>query len=341
MKWLICAGFLILCIHLPFQVIGQELQQKVNGISIRSDLERRSEKDFQFVEASNASWVSFQPYGVITEDSAGVDFDIDTLWECTSFEGLKSNISISKKLGYAVFVKPHVIVGYKKSGAWVGDLKLGRESNWDKLKSTYRDYLVRLAQLSDSLDVDLLSLGTEIKELPSEDSLYWQELIDTVRTVYSGKITYCANFDAYESYPFWSQMDYIGIDAYFSITNQKNADLNDCREAWIPIANRIKRISEEFDKKVLFTEFGYMSVDHCAHQPFEQQSGNVNLVAQANAYRAVFDIFWRQPWFAGGFSWRWYFENDEVERYDNPYYTPQNKPAGNLVAKYYLRYRYY
>ncbi|GAB5419325.1 MAG: hypothetical protein Crog4KO_27540 [Crocinitomicaceae bacterium] len=325
------------------QSIAQEetRELRVNGISIRSDLERRDIADFEFIEASNASWVSFQPNGIVENDSAGVHFDIDTLWECTSFKGLANNIRISKNLGYSVFVKPHLVLAYKKAGSWVGDLKLGKDANWERFKETYAKYIIRLARLSDSLDVEMLSLGTEIEEIPKIDSIYWQTLIDTVRKEFNGKITFCANFDAYKDYPFWEQMDYIGIDAYFSIDNSKNADLGQCREGWKPIAEEIQRFAKGLNKQVLFTEFGYMSVDHCAHRPFEQQSGNVNLVAQANAYRAVFDTFWHQSWFAGGFSWRWYFNHTEVESYDNPFYSPQHKPAANIIAKYYSKYRYF
>ena len=58
-------------------------------------------------------------------------------------------------------------------------------------------------------------------------------------------------------------------------------------------------------------------------------------MAQANAYRAVFDVFWNKPWFAGGFSWFWLFDNDQPENYDNISFSPQNKPAERIISKVY------
>ena len=45
----------------------------------------------------------------------------------------------------------------------------------------------------------------------------WDELIAAVRTVYSGELTYAANFDQYRAVGFWPGLDLIGINAYFPL----------------------------------------------------------------------------------------------------------------------------
>ena len=47
----------------------------------------------------------------------------------------------------------------------------------------------------------------------------WVELIEKVRTVYSGKLTYAANYDNYQDVGFWNHLDFIGINAYFPLRN--------------------------------------------------------------------------------------------------------------------------
>lgn len=325
----------------PFLLIAQEESRagKINGVSIWSDSTSRTVEDFNFLEGSNASWVAFHPLGLVNDSEVGVEFDYTGTWECSSFDGLANNIRISKELGYMVFIKPHLLLKYTTSGAWVGDLKLSNNSSENAFRETYLNYIIELAKLCDSLEVEMLSLGTEMTKFVEDNPGYWQELIDSTTANYYGLITFSANFDAYQKYFYWDQMDIIGIDAYFTLNKSENADLNACREDWIPIAETIEQFSKACKKPVLFTEYGYMSADKCAYRPFEQQSANVNLVAQANAYRALFDTFWHEPWFGGGFSWIWGYDNTLPENYDNVGYSPQNKPAQNIISKYYKIYR--
>ena len=264
---------------------------KMNGVSIWSDTTKRSKEDFDFLEVSNANWVAFHPFGFVHDDTSGVIFDLDSTWECTSFDGLINNITISKNLGYSVFIKPHLILEYEKPGAWVGNLMLSEEASEFAFKRTYADYIISLAKIADSTGVDMLSLGTELSSFTMKNHDYWAALMDSVEYYYNGLVTYCANFDAYKDYPFWNRMDCIGIDAYFTLDKSENAELDACREGWRPIASEIKEYSIALKKQVVFTEFGYMSASKCAYRPFEQHSGDVNLVAQANAYRALFDVF--------------------------------------------------
>ena len=95
----------------------------------------------------------------------------------------------------------------------------------------------------------------------------WRGLIGAVRSVYSGRVTYAANFDQFEMVGFWDALDLISINAYFPL-----------RELWQPgvapdelypvFAARwaaILRSIDEFDRQrgwggkgVLFTELGYV-----------------------------------------------------------------------------------
>ena len=64
---------------------------------------------------------------------------------------------------------------------------------------------------------------------------------------YSGKLTYAANWGAidqnvggYQNVPWWNQLDYIGIDAYFPIASQNNTTLAGLTAAWQNQANSIE-----------------------------------------------------------------------------------------------------
>jgi hypothetical protein len=62
----------------------------------------------------------------------------------------------------------------------------------------------------------------------------------------------------------------------------------------------------------------------------------LNLQAQVNSYEGLFRAVWNQPWFAGGFIWKWYPEPVHYTgTYKNSDYTPQNKPAEEIILKWY------
>ena len=48
----------------------------------------------------------------------------------------------------------------------------------------------------------------------------WLELIESLRGAYSGPLGYAANFDQYQDVGFWSQLDVVGINAYFQLRNR-------------------------------------------------------------------------------------------------------------------------
>jgi hypothetical protein len=82
-----------------------------------------------------------------------------------------------------------------------------------------------------------------------------------------------------------------------------------------------------------------MSVDGCAGKGWEVEqkvkSLTINELAQANALDALYGTFWNEPWWVGGFLWKWFPEGEGHEGYIERDYTPQNKQAAAIVRKWY------
>jgi len=55
---------------------------------------------------------------------------------------------------------------------------------------------------------------------------------------------------------------------------------------------------------------------------------------QKLAFQAIFEALWDKEWLAGGFVWKWEFENGAGGK-DNLKYTPQGKPALEAITKAY------
>lgn len=94
----------------------------------------------------------------------------------------------------------------------------------------------------------------------------WRRLIRDVRSIYSGDLTYAANFDQYHQVGFWDALDYMGINAYFSLRSgqyvpKSDESLETALEAgWFEVLSEIDALRQEEiidDKPVIFTELGY------------------------------------------------------------------------------------
>ncbi|MBT8309370.1 MAG: glycoside hydrolase, partial [Flavobacteriaceae bacterium] len=83
----------------------------------------------------------------------------------------------------------------------------------------------------------------------------------------------------------------------------------------------------------------YRSTHYTAREPWDSnhEIKDVNLKGQTNALQALFNEFWKENWFAGGFIWKWFHAHDRVGGAENSQFTPQNKPAEVLVKNTYSK----
>ena len=99
-------------------------------------------------------------------------------------------------------------------------------------------------------------------------------------------------------------------------------------------------MGKKLDRPILFTEFGYRSVDYSGKEPwrYDRSMTSVNLTAQNNATQALFEAVWQEDWFAGGYLWKWFIDHNEVGGLEDNQFTPQNKPVEEILKVYYGKY---
>jgi hypothetical protein len=67
---------------------------------------------------------------------------------------------------------------------------------------------------------------------------------------------------------------------------------------------------------------------------------DTNPELQADAYETFLATFWSKPWIKGGFFWKYQFRTEsELGGLENNKYTPQYKPAQEVVSRYYAKYK--
>lgn len=309
---------------------------KLNGVSFVAPSSYIDQDIMTPILDTKSNWIAITPYAFSAGNSPEVTYNHSRQWWGERPEGTIATIKYAKALKLKVMLKPHVWV---RGQGWAGDFQLKGNDDWEKWEESYSDYILPLAKMADSLNVELLCIGTEYRKAATLRPNFWRKLIDEVRKVYSGKVVYAANWDNYKNIVFWDKLDYVGIDAYFPLSSERVPTADELNRNWRNTKFEIRNFSKKWDKPILFTEFGYQSIEYAAdgHWKHDQDTLSVNLQNQAVAYQAIFDTFWKEPWFHGGFLWKWHPHHSKAGGVDNKRFTPQNKPAQKTISDWYGR----
>lgn len=312
--------------------------EKVNGISFVASREALDQVHIDSLALVHPNFVAIMPFGFLRDpNSPEIIFDSDRQWYGETGEGARQYILLLHKNGIKVMLKPQLWIW---RGEFTGNLEMGSDAHWQELEAAYSKFILRFARLASETGTDIFCIGTELGKFVSRRPAYWNDLIAKVRGLYTGKLTYAANWDEYGKVPFWPQLDYVGIDAYFPLSQEKTPSVAGLRRAWQPWKAEMAHASDSLKRPILFTEYGYRSMDFTAWKPWEveRKGTGVNLQGQRNAQQALFEELWSEDWFAGGFLWKWFIDHAEVGGTGDNRFTPQNKPAEAVVREWYGRY---
>lgn len=305
--------------------------KKINGLSFVASRDKIDTTHTNSVLKVQSNYVALMPFGFIKELSAPkITHNTNRQWFGETKRGLLQYAKEFQTKGVKVMVKPQIWVW---KGEFTGNIEMDSEEKWTILEQSYSKFIFTYAKASQEINADILCIGTELEKFVKNRPKYWQKLIIEIRKIYKGKLTYAANWDEFKRVPFWGEIDFIGVDAYFPLSDKKSPTVKELEIGWIPHKEEIIEVQKKFNKPILFTEFGYRSVDFNAVKPWESDrvEGSVNLQAQVNGLQAIHNQFWKEDWFAGGFVWKWFHRHDEVGGLKNNRFTPQNKPAEDLI----------
>jgi hypothetical protein len=227
--------------------------------------------------------------------------------------------------GLQAALKPIVdATTYNSTQTWRGYLPGGNAWFIGTNNNGYDNFLDHYATIAAQNNVSLFVVGTELAST-QWDTADWVNAINGVKSIYSGKLSYAANWDTgsspiWNAVPWWSSVDYIGIDAYYPISGSTQAQLN---ASWASEAGIINTwwnaLPADQRKPILFTEVGY---------------DNSNPQMQANDYQALLSTLWgKEPWFDGVYWWDWTPRANPPAPDDS--LILQSEPAEQVMASYY------
>lgn len=309
--------------------------EKINGLSFVASSEAINETHIKPVININANYCAIMPFGFIRNlEHPEIIHNTDRQWFGETRAGAKQYIEALKKKSIKIMIKPQIWVW---RGEFTGYIEMNSEANWKALENSYSKFILEYAQLAQEVSASIFCIGTELEKFIENRPAYWNNLIVKIKKVYKGKLTYAANWDEFKRTPFWSDLDFIGIDAYFPVSNSKTPTVAECLKGLTLHKQVVKEYSKKYKKPILFTEFGYRSVDYSGKEPWvsDRSMNIVNLEAQTNTTQALFEAFWKEDWFAGGFVWKWFHKHNEVGGVNNTQFTPQNKPVEAVIKAHY------
>lgn len=301
------------------------------GMNLVAPVNEVRKNTFQELKNSHVNSISIMPYAFVKLEKASVSFNNDRQWEGEKTAGVIASIQQSHDANFKVMLKPHLWINH---GTYTGHLDFETDKEWINWENDYEKYLLHFAEIAQNQNVELLCIGTELGNSIAKRPQYWAKLINNIKKIYSGKLTYAANWDDFDEVPFWNELDYIGIDAYFPLSKNQTPTVEEMKLGWEKHLLKIEETQKKIGKDILFTEYGYRNSNYCADEPWTETDATENNLGQANAFEALFQTFSEKSWYKGGFAWKWYADDYHKKRKTIDY-TPQDKPALKVIEKWY------
>lgn len=315
---------------------GERAVDKINGLSFTAPKRPVGKTAFEPAVAVRANWLALIPYAFVDPAKPDVRYDTAGQYWGESSKGITQSARFAQELGLQVMLKPHLWV---RGQGWPGEFLPADETGWNLFLTSYRAYLLHCAGLAASLNLSMLSVGTELDLVAVARPDFFRKLIKDIRAIYGGTLIYAANWDQYQNIAFWDDLDRIGIDGYFPLDESDTPAVADLLQAWTKWEPQIKTVADRFDRPVIFTEFGYRSINGATGKQWELPDNAAakdippNYAAQVVGYEAFFQFWWQRPYVKGGFLWKWHAPGRETIRKNN--FTPQDKPAEAVVQRWF------
>lgn len=235
--------------------------------------------------------------------------------------------------GFEVLYKPHVWVG---RGSWPGDIAMTSDDDWRLWWRAYRRYVLHHAVLAAFSGAEIFAVGTELGGTLGHEA-EWRGLIEGVRRVYPGLVTYAGNWwGDYDRIPFADLLDAVGVDAYFPLSKDPEASDEQLAAGAREAVRRMEASARRFGKPLLLTEVGFAAQRAPWVTPHEEgrRGETVSLEDQRRAYAALLGALGRPDWLAGVYPWKVMSGEVPATGAGDPDFVFLGRPAESVVSAY-------
>ena len=255
--------------------------------------------------------------------STQVDYLTD---DVMSFDDVRAVAREAKALGLRFVIKAMVNCrdGYWRAYIRFFDTYVPTEPTWAEWFASYEAFVADLAAVARETEAEMFCVGCEMVGADHREQ-EWRRLIDRVRRVYPGPVTYnCDKFQE-DHVTWWDAVDYISSSGYYPI------DQMDAHFA------RVEAVSKKFDRPFFFMESGCPSRKGSEYVPNNWRlGGEQSLAAQKDWFAAYTDALLRHPMIRGSVTWDWSaLRLYPIERAETDSgYAVYGKPAAQVLRAF-------
>jgi len=276
-----------------------------------------------------ATWISLTPFGRAWDLKAtGVDKNFEQPF-ADNERNLRRAVKQAHARGLKVLLVPHLWI---ESGEWRGELDPGTDEGWQHFAESYRAFVLGWARFAAAQHVDMLAAGVELRSwLTTTHAPSFFPILRDIRRVYPGLLTYAANWDDVDQTVILGELDVIGVNAFYPLTDKPNATDAELVSGGLEVAKKVQALAQLWHKPVMFNEFGYTARPDPALRPWEwpdHMSGvKVDAHAQAAAYRGLLAGMRQTPELVGAFMWRFAADPDDLSQEAEWGFSPRGREA--------------
>lgn len=281
------------------------------------------------VKAMGGTWVSFTPFGRVNDlEPDGIDLTFEAPYP-ENRAAILAAMRQAKQRGLRVFLVPHLWV---ESQEWRALIDPKTDAGWARWAAAYRSFLLAWADVAREGGADMLSIGVELRSWATTRRVASLVAITReVRQRYDGLLTYSANWDDVADTLLWDEVDLIGVNAFFPLTEKTFATMPELVAGGRRALEPLGALARGVGKPVVLTEFGYTTRLDPALRPWEWPENIPDVVidqkAQALAYAGLLAPTLDASWCAGFFMWRLYADPDDVSQEREFGFSPRGKLA--------------
>lgn len=243
-------------------------------------------------------------------------------------------IQLAKSKGLKVNLKCHIV---PKDKVWQ---KYVDPSDPSIFFPNLIEFEKHYARIAEQYGCEIFCIGEENSILSAKYREYWVQLINAVRSVFNGKITYGCNFatatDEQTTCVFLDQLDIIGLDNYTPISVGLKTPYSLAKEMCGEIVyNRVMNVYNTYKKPIMFTEFGFGKWGGGCLIPngenvWDYTPSNQRDLEMYNGMKATLDVFKNKDWFVGF----WYWSEKQTNNAGNALSILNTPSVRNLIKEY-------
>lgn len=294
---------------------------------------RLASRSLQELRSIHANAVAIVPYSYMRDPKKPSFIPFSQRAGSENDESVIHSHYEAKKRGLFTVLKPQIWIG---RNSWPGDVEMSSEEEWQQFFEHYHRWMRHYALLAEMYGFDMLCVGVEFAKATVARDQDWRTLIKKLRGIYSGPMTYAANWgEEFENLQFWDELDYIGLDCYYPLSKKEQPSKEELTQHFNQVLDLIEETCHSYNKPMIFTEIGFRSVKNTWTQPHEEPLGRpFDEQCQNLCYEVVLENIQDKDFCNGLLWWKWSCNLDNRQQ-NNTGFTPYNKLAQHTVKEWF------